>query len=183
MSDALVTLVVCGAPLTSRTADLVAGLSARGWRVSVVGTPSSAAWLDVEAISRLTGEPPRLNFRDPAHGKRGGPPSAVVVCPATFNTINKAVLGVADTYALGVLCEALGNGVPVVMAPMVNDKLWGHPAWTGSLDMLRRAGVVLVDVVGGGAVPAPVRSGTGDRVVANFDPRWMTGYLDQVLQR
>src|SRR6266699_3315217 len=98
MSDTLVTLVVCGAPLASRAADFVAELRSRGWQVSVVGTPSSRTWLDPDTIGPLTGEAPRLDFRAPSQPKRGGQPSAVLVCPATFNTVNKAALGVSDTF-------------------------------------------------------------------------------------
>lgn len=177
MSDRLVTLVVCGAPLASRTPDLVGALFGKGWQVSVVGTPASAAWLDPDAINRQVGEPTPLSFRPPAQPGATGSPDAVVVCPATFNTINKVACGVSDTYALGVLCEALGMGVPVVAVPMVNDKLWGHPVWAGSLNAMRRAGVLLVDVVSGGLVPTPVASGAGDRVVAGFDPAWLIAPL------
>jgi phosphopantothenoylcysteine synthetase/decarboxylase len=183
VSDVLVTLVVCGTPLASRSAEVVAELSAQDWRVTVVGTPSAAAWLDMDAIARLTGEPPRLGFRRQPKAKTNGQPSAVVVCPATFNTINKAVYGANDTYALGVLGEALGTGVPLVVVPMVNDRLWGHPSWSDNLGLLRKAGAVLVDVVGGGIVPTPVVSGTDDRVVANFDPGWLIGYVARILER
>ncbi|WP_203923747.1 flavoprotein [Rugosimonospora africana] len=177
ISDGLVTLVVCGAPLASRTPELVGALSGKGWRVSVVGTPASAAWLDPEAIARQTGEPPRLGFHPPSRPGHPGTPDALVVCPATFNTINKAATGVNDSYALDVLCEALGTGVPVVAVPMVDDRLWRHPAWAGSLNVLRGAGVLLVDVVSGGLVPTPVAAGTGDRVVAGFDPAWLIAPL------
>ncbi|WP_345628360.1 flavoprotein [Rugosimonospora acidiphila] len=176
-SEPLVTLVVCGAPLAIRTPDLVAALCGEGWRVSVVGTPASAAWLDPVAIARLTGEPPWLEFRSPYQPRLIDASSALVVCPATFNTINKAASGISDTYALGVLCEALSIGLPMVAVPMVNHRLWGHPAWAGSLNFMRRAGVRLVDVVSGGTVPTPVAAGAGDRVVAGFDPVWLTARL------
>jgi phosphopantothenoylcysteine synthetase/decarboxylase len=33
---------------------------------------------------------------------------AVAIAPATFNTINKWVAGISDTFALGLLNEAIG---------------------------------------------------------------------------
>ena len=183
MTGTDVTLIVCGAPLADRTPDLIAALQADGLRPNVVGTPSSTAWLDSAALTRLTGEKPRLEYRAPSEAKRAGTPTAVIVCPATFNTVNKAAAGVADTYALGALCEALGSGVPTLVAPMVNDKLWGHPAWAGSLRVLRDAGAVLLDVMTGGPDPAPVPSGTGADVTARFEPAWVTTRLKLLLPR
>jgi hypothetical protein len=174
------TLIMCGAPLTARTPDLVEALLAEGWRPTVVGTPGSLPWLDGEAVERLTGEPPRLDHRAPADAKRGGPPAAVVVCPATFNTVNKAATGINDSYALGVLCEAIGMRTPTVMVPMVNDKLWDHFVWPRNLAALVSAGVVLLDVHTGGIGAAPVASGTGGEVVVRFNPRWLTTQLKAV---
>ncbi|GEL18347.1 hypothetical protein PA7_21840 [Pseudonocardia asaccharolytica DSM 44247 = NBRC 16224] len=79
-----------------------------------------------------------------------------------------------DTSAAGVLCDALGAGVPIVAVPMVNDRLWGHPVWTTTLRTLAAAGVRLVDPRSGQVGdPTPVSSGTGPEVVAAFDPSWV----------
>lgn len=175
-----VTLVVCGAPLTARTADLVRSLLDDDWAVSVVATPSALAWLDGDAVRELTGAAPRVEFRDPHQPKVAGPADVVVICPATFNTINKAAVGAADTYALGQVCEALGEDVPVVAVPMVNNKLWGHPAWTRSLAELESAGTILLDIHTGTPGAVAVLSGTGDDVVAGFDPAWVTHQLKRI---
>jgi phosphopantothenoylcysteine synthetase/decarboxylase len=173
------TVIVCGAPLTERTPDLLSHLAAVGWRPTVVSTPSALQWLDTPTIEHLTGAAPRSTFRTRAQPK-GDPPSAVLVCPATFNTVNKAAAGAADTYALAQLCEALGSRLPTVVVPMVNDKLWGHPAWQNSLAMLRSAGAVLVDVQTGELGTSPVASGSGDTVVRNFDCGWISAALPSI---
>jgi Flavoprotein len=36
-------------------------------------------------------------------------PDAIIVAPATFNTINKWAVGISDTLALGLLTEAIGR--------------------------------------------------------------------------
>jgi flavoprotein len=48
------------------------------------------------------------------------PPDAIVVAPATFNTINKWAAGISDTLVLGLLTEAIGKRLPVVALPFVN---------------------------------------------------------------
>jgi phosphopantothenoylcysteine decarboxylase len=176
-----VTLIVCGAPLTVRTPDLLRALIDEGWRTRVVGTPASKGWLDVDAAAALTGIPPQFDFRAPTLAKRDDPPAALVVCPATFNTVNKAAIGAADTYALAQICEALGARLPMLVVPMVNHKLWGHPAWAGSLAIFEHAGAVPLNIRSGAVGGAPVQSGTGGEIVDRFDPAWVITQLKPLL--
>ncbi|WP_433274683.1 flavoprotein [Pseudonocardia xinjiangensis] len=159
MAGRPLTLVVCGAPLAARAAEVANVLSAR-WVVSIVSTKAAGTWFQ----GATADERPR--------------PEQVVACPLTFNSANKVTAGIMDTPASGVLCDAFGAGIPVVAVPLVNDRLWGHPAWASTLRVLREAGVRLVDPQSGrvGEV-TPVRSGTGPEVVAMFDPSWVVDAL------
>lgn len=65
----------------------------------------------------------------------------MVVAPATFNTVNKWAAGIADTLALGTLCEAAGLGVPIAVLPCVGTALAAHPAYRDSLERLAAMGV------------------------------------------
>jgi phosphopantothenoylcysteine synthetase/decarboxylase len=180
MTSAL-TVVACGAPLAARVHEVAATAVTDGWDVTVVATQAALSWLDGEAVRKTVGRPAVTEYRGPDEPKRGGRPAVVVVCPATFNTINRMALGIADSYPLGVLCEALGEGVPTVVVPMVNNRLWGHPAWRAHLGALADAGVSFVDLHTGEARTEPVASGTGPDVVAAFDPRWVTARLREYL--
>ncbi|WP_433610355.1 flavoprotein [Dactylosporangium sp. CA-139114] len=181
MADRSVTLVVCGAPLALRTGDLVTALLDAGWWPRVVGTPAAREWLNAGAVERLTGVPPQFDHRAPTLERRADPPAALVVCPATFNTINKAAAGAMDTYALGQVCEALGMRLPTLVVPMVNDKLWGHPAWPSSLAVLVAAGVRLVDIHTGQLGEVPTKSGTGAKIIERFDPEWIVANLNSLV--
>ena len=156
-------LVVTGAPLASRGPDIADAVGAAGWQVEVVATPSAGAWVDEATVSRLNSA---LGGGDESAAE----PDVVVVAPATFNTVAKLATGIADTYAHSRLCEALGQRIPMVLVPMINNKLWGHPALSGHLDRLCEAGVALLDCQSGGPEPRAVSSGTGDEVVERFDP-------------
>lgn len=169
MTDAL-TLVVCGAPLAARAGDVAAALSEIGWTVTVAASPASRGWLDLDAIESATGSPVVLDQRQ-AGQLRGPRPAAVVACPLTMNSASKAATAVMDTYAAGVLVDAIAAGTPLTAVVMVSDRLWPHPAWALHLDTLGKAGVRFVDPVTGLAgPPSPVASGTGDEVAAGFDP-------------
>lgn len=169
----LITLVVCGAPLAGRAVDLAEALAAAGSQVDLVGTPAATAWIDHdEAVARL-GSAPRVDFRVPAQPKTSADPDTVLVCPASFNTVNKVAAGVADNYATALVCEAIGMRTPTLVAPMINNKLWGHPGLSSSFARLRDAGVRFLDIRTGDQGLAPVESGTGDLLVRDFDPAWL----------
>lgn len=155
MSGSALTLVVCGAPLADRAKDVKAILTGAGWAVSLLVSDAGRTWVEPSDEDR-----PR--------------PDAVVACPLTFNTANKIVAGVMDTGATGVLCDALGAGVPIVAVPMVNTRLWAHPAWSTTLTTLGEWGVRLLDPANGSIESVrPVESGTGNEVSAAFDPQWI----------
>jgi flavoprotein len=155
MGERQLTLVVCGAPLAAR-ADEVADAFRTGWSVSIVVTDAAGQWFATSSEH----DRPR--------------PDLVVACPLTFNTANKVAAGIMDTSAAGALCDALGARVPVVAVPMVNNRLWGHPVWPSTLQLLAGAGVRFVDLrTGEVGEPKPVQSGTGPEIVAAFDPVWV----------
>lgn len=76
-----------------------------------------------------------------------------------------------DTYATGVLCDALATRIPLTVVTMISSRLWDHPAWVGHLKTYAAAGTRFVSPISGlVGKPEPVQSGTGPDVVAGFDP-------------
>ena len=80
------------------------------------------------------------------------------MAPATYNTINKWANGISDNYALGILAEAVGLRIPIVVLPFVNSALASHPAFLRSVALLRDAGI---DVIHGPGRLEPHAPGTG----------------------
>jgi phosphopantothenoylcysteine decarboxylase / phosphopantothenate---cysteine ligase len=65
----------------------------------------------------------------------------LVVAPCTANTLAKLAHGIADN----VLTEAaLAHRGPVLVAPAMNPRMWGHPATRANAELLRSRGVELV---------------------------------------
>ncbi|GGK80411.1 flavoprotein [Sphaerisporangium melleum] len=133
-------VIVCAAGPAGQVGELVGPAREAGWTVQVVATPSALGFIDVPALERQTGRPVRSRYRRPDEPK---PPraDAIIVAPATYNTINKFAQGIADTYALGLLAEAPGLGIPVVVLPFVNAALAGRAPFRRSVDQLRAEGV------------------------------------------
>jgi phosphopantothenoylcysteine synthetase/decarboxylase len=175
------TLVVTGAPLTARCADVVSALQGSGLVVDLVNTPSANQWVDLDQVSAVTGAVSRIGQR-PADGSKRLPlPDVAVVCPATFNTISKAALGIADTHAHSFLCECIGARIPLLIVPMINDRLWNHPALSVHLDFLAEAGATLMDARTGQLGSSAIPSGTGGDVVTDFQPGWVPTQLTALL--
>ena len=118
----VLTVIVCGAGPASEVGQLVKLAQEHGWTVQVVATPAALDFLDVPAIEALTGSPVRSQYRKPGE-PRSRPADAIIVAPATYNTINKWAQGISDTYALGILAETTALGVPIVVLPFVNSAL------------------------------------------------------------
>ncbi|MFF8634136.1 flavoprotein [Streptomyces pilosus] len=135
-------VVVCAAGVASDVGELIARAQERGWEVGVIATPLAMnGFFDAAAVEARTGRPIRSAWRSPGDPRPFPAPDAVVVAPATFNTVNKWAAGIADTLALGTLCEAAGLGVPVAVLPCVAGALASHPAYRDSLTRLRGMGV------------------------------------------
>ncbi|MFJ9817591.1 flavoprotein [Streptomyces sp. NPDC101151] len=135
-------VVVCAAGIAAGVSKLITAAQERDWEVGVIATPvAMGGFFDTAAVEAQTGRPVRSAWRSPADPRPFPAPDAVVVAPATFNTVNKWAAGLADTLAVGTLCEAAGLGVPIAVLPCVADALAAHPAYRDSLVRLRGMGV------------------------------------------
>ena len=135
-------VVVCAAGIAADVGRLITAAQRREWHVGVIATPVAMnGFFDTAAVEAATGYPIRSAWRRPGEPRPFPDPDAVVVAPATFNTINKWAAGIADTLALATLSETAGLGVPIGVLPCVSDALAGHPAYQESLIRLRGMGV------------------------------------------
>jgi phosphopantothenoylcysteine synthetase/decarboxylase len=178
MSERVLYLVACGAPLAARTVDGVREAHERGWTVAVIPTDAAAAWIDPSAFDDT---PVIAGYRQPDESKRLPAADAIAVVPTTFNTLNAWATGIANTYPLATLCAALGARLPIVAVPFAKHDLAGHPAWLASLAVLRYAGVRLLDPsTGHVGFAEPIASGTGERIAEDFRWSWVLDQLDHV---
>jgi phosphopantothenoylcysteine synthetase/decarboxylase len=157
-------VVVCGAGPAAEVGELVKLALERGWSVQVVSTPAGLSFVDTAAIEAQTGSPVRSQYRSPGE-PRSRPSDAIIVAPATYNTINKWARGISDTYALGVLAETTGLGLPIVALPFVNSALAARAPFQDSVQNLRGEGVRIL--LGPGGVEAH-EPHTGGELIASF---------------
>jgi phosphopantothenoylcysteine synthetase/decarboxylase len=159
VSAHVLTVVICAAGPAVDATKLTGMACDQGWQVQAIATPAALGFIDPAAIEAQTGQPVRSQYSPPG-SPRSLIPDAIVVAPATYNTINKWAAGISDTYALGVLAEATGMGVPTIVLPFVNSALASREAFRENVARLRREGVRIL-LGDGGVQPHEPRSGGG----------------------
>jgi phosphopantothenoylcysteine synthetase/decarboxylase len=155
MTAPVLYVIVCACPPARGVGELVGLAKERGWDTCVLTTPSARRFVDVEELVALTGHPVRSEYKHPDEPDVLPPADAVIVAPATVNTINKWAAGICDTLALGVLVEGIGLGLPIVAVPSSNRAHTSHPAFVENLARLRSWGVTVIWETGGYPVHDP----------------------------
>jgi len=158
-------VIVCAAPPARKVQVLVNLAQGAGWDVCVIATPTATRFVDAPALEASTRHPVRCDYKQPDDRDVLPSPDAIIVAPATFNTINKWAAGISDTLALGLLTEAIGKRLPIVAMPFLNEAQAEHPAFESSVERLRRCGVT---VLYGGELPPPHPPGAGQQRAATF---------------
>jgi len=150
----------CAAGPAPGVGELVKLAQDRGWEVWLAPTEAAMAFLDAPALEEQTGHPVRARYRRPGEPGKLPPADAVIVAPATYNTINKWAGGIADTHTLGLLAELTPSGIPIVVLPFVNAALAANQVFGRSVAALREEGVTVL-LGGDGFVPHPAGTGGG----------------------
>ncbi|GIF76957.1 flavoprotein [Asanoa siamensis] len=136
--------ICCGSPVARGIGRLVDLAKQRGWDVCVITTPDGRKFVDVPELAALTGHPVRSFYKNPGDPDVLPTAHAMVVAPATVNTINKWAVGIADTLALGLVVEGQGKDIPIVAMPFTNAAMGIHPAFQESLTRLRSWGITVL---------------------------------------
>jgi phosphopantothenoylcysteine synthetase/decarboxylase len=130
-------VVACGGYVAGQLDGFIQRRQADGWDVCVIATPTALRFMDTNHLAELTGHVVRSDYKQPDEPDSLPIADIVAVVPATFNTVNKLANGICDTLALGVLHEAIGLGLPMVVVPTPNAALGRHPVFVASVAVLR----------------------------------------------
>ncbi len=148
MTDALqrgiLYLIACGSSAATDIVEpCVLTAQAAHWDVCVITTPNGKNFLNMPLLAQLTGHPVRSEYKLPDTPDLLPRAQAIIVYPATFRTINTWASGDSATLAVGLLCEYLGLGAPIVAVPCIStgSGLDRHPAFLENLKKLKAWGV------------------------------------------
>lgn len=129
---------VCGSIAAYKTAMLVRLLVKAGAEVRVVMTPSSADFITPLTLSTLSKNPVAMEFSNDKgewnnHVELGLWGDALVIAPASANTIAKMANGLCDNLLLAVYLSAR---CPVFIAPAMDLDMLQHPATKNNIEKL-----------------------------------------------
>jgi phosphopantothenoylcysteine synthetase/decarboxylase len=149
MSDSkgkTIVLGVTGSIAAHKSVDLASLLVKQGHDVHVVMTAHAQRFITPLPFKTLSRHPVVTDLYEeeegwkPLHIKLADEAELLVIAPATASVMAKLAHGLADD-ALSCLALALNPGVPVLVAPAMNGKMWQHPATQENASVLRSRGV------------------------------------------
>jgi phosphopantothenoylcysteine decarboxylase/phosphopantothenate--cysteine ligase len=132
-------LGVTGGISAYKGAEMCRLLKKAGADVRVVMTKAACEFITPLTLQTLSGHPVGLNLFDPAeesqigHIRLADDADAVVVAPATADSIARFAAGMADDLLAAVL---LATKAPVLLAPAMNVNMWENPATRANLARL-----------------------------------------------
>ena len=188
---ARILLGVSGGIAAYKAVELVRLATGAGHSVRVVQTPASLNFVGVATFEGVTGAPVLVEEfeADPARGAFPGDlasdhspishlelvarADALVVAPASANTLAKLAAGLADNLLTS---AALANTAPLVIAPAMNSRMYEHPATRANLELLRSRGARIVDP-GRGRLASKGEWGVGRLA----EPAEILGVVEEVL--
>jgi len=144
-------LGVTGSIAAYKAVELLRLLKTAGSDIHVVQTASSLNFIGETTFCALSGHDVATDFLPGAGGIRHielANADAMVIAPATANTIGKMAAGLADNLLLSTY---LATEAPVILCPAMNHLMWNHAAVRENIDTVQRHGVYVV-MPGSGAL-------------------------------
>ncbi len=141
-------LGVTGGIAAYKAAMLVRLLVKRGAEVKVIMTAAAKQFITPLTMATLSKNPILVEFFDPENGSWNSHVSlgewadALVIAPATANTLAKMAAGIADNLLLTTYLSARCG---VIAAPAMDLDMYAHPATQTALSTLRGRGVEMVE--------------------------------------
>lgn len=140
-------LISCGSSSAIEMVEpAVVACQEAGWDVCVIATPMGKQFLNTPRLAQLTGHPVRSEYKQWDMPDVLPRADALLVYPGSFRTINNWAGGNSDTAAVGLLCEYLGLGLPIVAVPCLRrgSGLDTHPAFLESVCKLNTWGARVI---------------------------------------
>lgn len=139
---------ITGSIAAYKSAVLVRLLIKEGAEVKVIMTPLAKEFITPLTMATLSKNPILVDFFDPGNGAwnshvdLGLWADALLIAPATANTIGKMATGIADNL---LLTTCLSARCPVFVAPAMDLDMFVHPAMTQNLKTIRARGVYVIE--------------------------------------
>lgn len=147
LSGKKIILGISGSIAAYKSAFLVRLLVKAGAAVRVLMTPAAAEFISPLTLSTLSKHPVLSDVKSEAgwnnHVELGLWADAMVIAPATANTVARLANGICDNMLGAVYLSAR---CPVFFAPAMDVDMWHHPATQSNIQRLESFGNVIIPV-------------------------------------
>ncbi len=145
--------LMSGSIACAKASGLISSLVKQGHQIKVVATRSTFEFVGKATLEGLTGNQVNSSvfeegqMMEHIHLSRWA--DKILLAPATANTINKIVAGIADDLVTTTWIAAQQLKKPMYIAPAMNGMMWDFPATVNSIKLLKQWGVnVLIPTTG-----------------------------------
>ncbi|MFC3197233.1 bifunctional phosphopantothenoylcysteine decarboxylase/phosphopantothenate--cysteine ligase CoaBC [Parapedobacter deserti] len=138
-----VLLGICGSIAAYKSALLTRLLVKAGAQVQVVMTPEATHFITPLTLATLSGKPVLVDYFDPSTGVWNNhvhlalATDAIVIAPASANTLGKFAQGLCDNLLCAVYLSAK---CPVFLAPAMDLDMWNHGSTQANIARLQTFG-------------------------------------------
>ena len=139
-------LGISGGIAAYKSCELVRLLKKQGHSVSVVMSTASTEFISPLTFQALSGNPVLTDTHENglgngmAHINLTREADALVIAPATANTIAKISHGIADNLLTNLVAS---RKFPLAVAPAMNVEMWNNPANLRNIEQLRSDGITV----------------------------------------
>ncbi|MFG1359841.1 bifunctional phosphopantothenoylcysteine decarboxylase/phosphopantothenate--cysteine ligase CoaBC [Xanthobacter pseudotagetidis] len=179
LAEKRILLVIGGGIAAYKCLELIRRLKERGARVRAILTKAAQEFVTPLSVGAITGERVFTDLfdltaeHDIGHIRLSREADLVVVAPATADLIAKMANGFADDLASTAL---IATDKPVLVAPAMNPRMWGHPATRRNVARLKEDGVLTIGP-NSGAMAERDEFGAGRMA----EPMEILGAIEEVL--
>src|SRR5206468_2039117 len=144
-----IVLAITGSIAAVETVKLAHELIRHGAEVHAVLTRSATEIVHPNALQFATGNPVVTAITGSMEYLtmcgRDGKANLLLIAPCTANTMGKIAQGIDDTTVTTYAANALGSGIPILLAPAAHESMMDNPAAAANIRRLRELGVELVE--------------------------------------
>jgi phosphopantothenoylcysteine decarboxylase / phosphopantothenate---cysteine ligase len=147
LSNKNILLGITGGIAAYKSADLVRRLQDAGAEVRVVMTDAATKFITPLTFQALSGNPVHTDLLDTeaeaamGHIELARWADAILIAPATANTLAKLIRGQADDL-LSTLC--LASQAPLAVAPAMNHIMWNDATTQDNINSLKQRGITIL---------------------------------------
>lgn len=141
-----VVLAVTASAAIYKSIDLARSIMRHGAEVYVVMSKDASKLISPTLFEWATGNKVVTKLSgDIEHVRLAEENDALIISPATVNTINKIAYGIADTPITALALNFIGSKKPTFIVPATHSYMYNTPQTKESIEKLKELGVIIIE--------------------------------------